>query len=65
MSSAEIHSELPAMPITDPVVWEGIEVSGLVSRNLSLSLEDVSGLSKSNTVRDFRCHDGWVAPAQR
>lgn len=65
MSSAEIYAELPAMPISDPVAWEGVEILGLVDTPLSLNLEDFARLPKSSAVLDFRCHDGWVAPAQR
>jgi DMSO/TMAO reductase YedYZ molybdopterin-dependent catalytic subunit len=53
------------MPITNPVTWEGIEVVGLVSTPLSLKTEDIARLPQSKAVLDFRCHDGWVAPAQR
>ncbi len=65
MSSAEIYAALPAMPISDPVAWESIEILGLVDTPLTLDLEDIARLPKSKAVRDFRCHDGWVAPAQR
>ena len=65
MSSAEVYSELPAMPISEPVAWEGVYVLGLVDTPLSLSLEDFARLPMSNAVLDFRCHDGWVALGQR
>ena len=65
MSSEEIYFELPAMPILDPVVWDGVEVVGLVNEPLFLKIDDLTRLSQSKTVQDFRCHDGWVAPAQR
>ncbi|MEE9262695.1 MAG: molybdopterin-dependent oxidoreductase, partial [Dehalococcoidia bacterium] len=42
-----------------------VEILGLVDTPLSLDLEDFARLPKSNAVLDFRCHDGWVAPAQR
>lgn len=65
LSTKEIYSELPPMPISGPVDWEGIEVVGLVGAPLSLKIEDIAGLPQSKAVLDFRCHDGWVAPAQR
>jgi DMSO/TMAO reductase YedYZ molybdopterin-dependent catalytic subunit len=65
MSSEEIYSELPAMPIADPVAWVGVEVVGLVDAPTSLDIGDLARLSQAKTVQDFRCHDGWVAPAQR
>ena len=65
MSSEEIYFQLPAMPILDPVVWDGVEVVGLVNEPLFLKIDNLTRLSQSKTVEDFRSHDGWVAPAQR
>ena len=65
MSSKEVYSELPVMPVAAEVNWEALEVGGLVSNPLTLSAEDLGRMSQSQTVQDFRCHDGWVAPDQK
>ena len=65
MSSKEVYSQLPPMPVSNPVNWESVEVTGLVCAPLSFTMEDLTRLPQSSTVHDFRCHDGWVATAQR
>ena len=65
MSSNEVYTELPARPVSNPVRWDSVEVAGLVDVPLSMRIEDLTGLPQSKTVQDFRCHDGWVATAQR
>ncbi|MCH8205957.1 MAG: molybdopterin-dependent oxidoreductase [Chloroflexi bacterium] len=65
MSSKETYFQLPAMPVSSQVTWDGVEVVGLVRTPLSLNMEDLAQFSRSKAVLDFRCHDGWVAPAQR
>ena len=65
MEPKEVYTELPPMPVSDPVTWERVEVTGLVDAPLSLGIRELNGLPKSGTVQDFRCNDGWVATAQR
>ena len=65
MPSEEIYTELPVMPVPNQVSWESVDVTGLVDVPLSLKIEDLIGMPQSGAVEDFRCHDGWVATAQR
>ena len=62
--SQEVHSELPAMPFSGPETWTALEVVGLVDEPLSLTVEDLRRFVQTETVQDFRCNDGWVAPGQ-
>ena len=65
MPPQESHAELPAMPNRHSVIWDGVTVVGLVTTPLSLDMEDLARYGRSTAIMDFRCHDGWVAPAQR
>jgi DMSO/TMAO reductase YedYZ molybdopterin-dependent catalytic subunit len=40
-------------------------VDGLVERPLALGLRDLRALPASGLEDDFRCEEGWTAPAQR
>jgi DMSO/TMAO reductase YedYZ molybdopterin-dependent catalytic subunit len=64
MSSEETYSDLPAMPVSGQMIWERLDVGGLVKAPLSLNLDALGRFPQSKAVLDFRCHDGWVAPAQ-
>ncbi len=40
-----------------------LSVSGLVGRNLALSLADLRSMPKTSLVRDFQCVTGWRVPS--
>lgn len=46
------------LPVFDPAAWR-LEVTGLVSRPLSLTWDEVIGLPRTVIVRDFHCVSGW------
>ena len=57
-----IYTITGELPVIKPEEYK-LEVSGLVERPASFSLDDLRAMPSVSLVRDFHCVTGWVVPS--